>query len=250
MTGVNFLAKYEPQTPGELIWPSDKAKAAILDYLPSPGDGFGKLHPLLLYGNYGGGKSTIMKRLPYWIDPSFQVPNRKWLVADARKNISEMVHIIKRFTEFEPYGGGMKALLIDEADNLDSKIQQGLKGQITEIVGQNTDVLIVLATNHIDQVDGGIVSRCVTVDMSQRDPERYLPKMREILTAENVGVMTDRALLTIAEAAGSDIRELYRMMEQLVDALRAQQGPPNPPPVAGPPRSRGSGLTLLKQPVT
>ncbi len=242
MTSDNFLKKFEPQNPDEFIWPNDKAKTTIMDYLPNDKGGFGKLHPLLLHGHFGGGKSTIMKRLPYWIDPSFQTANQKLLVADARKNISEMTNSIKRFCEFAPYGGGLKALLIDEADNLDTKIQQGLKGQITDILSYGIDVLIILATNYIDRIDGGLVSRCVTVDMSQRDPERYLPKMKQILADENVEAMSDRALLPIAESAGTDIRELYRKMEQLVDARREQAPPPDQP------SGQKHALKLLKVP--
>lgn len=242
---MTFVNRYAPKRPDDFIWSSDKAEADIRDYLPSHGEGLGDLHPLLLHGAYGGGKTELMKRLPGWIDPNFNELNELWIVADARKNISEMVKTIKRFSQFAPFGGGLKALLIDEADNLDIKIQQGLKGQVTEIVGQDSDVLIIMATNHIEKLDGGLVSRCVQVDMTQRDPERFLPKMREILAAEKVDVLTDRALLTIAEAAGTDIRELYRMMEKLVASQRAQQVTSKPVPVV-----RGSGLTLLKNPVS
>ena len=242
---MTFVKKYAPLTPDKFIWSSDKAEADILDYLPSPEEGLGDLHPLLLHGSYGGGKTELMKRLPGWIDPNFNKLNELWIVADARKNISEMVKTVTRFSQFAPFGGGLKALLIDEADNLDIKIQQGLKGQITEIVGQDTDVLIIMATNHIDKMDGGLVSRCVTVDMTQRDPERFLPKMRDILKAEKVDMMSDRALLSLAENAGTDIRELYRLMEDLVADQRALQAISAAQPIV-----RRTGFTLLKQPVS
>ncbi len=246
---MNYLTKYEPRTVDEFIWPSDKAKAAILDTLATPGARFGKLHPHIFHGDYGGGKSTLLKWLPYWIDPNFQELNSLSIVGDARKNISETVQKITRFTEFQAYGGGLKVLRIDEADNLDDQIQQGLKGQITKIISLELDVLIIIATNHLERMDGGIVDRCVTVDMTQRDPERYLPKMREILAAENVDMMTDRALLPYAEAAGTSIRRLYRMMEELVDAHRAQQAQlGQQAPLPG--TASGTGLTLLNQPAT
>ena len=242
MSNLQFEQVYAPKSLDDFIYPSDKAEAAIRSLVPEPGVSFSKLPPVLLYGGYGGGKTSLLKILPYAIDPNFQEPNRHFIKATTRKNLVEVIDGIQRFAQTVAIGGGLKAVCIDEADNLDDKIQQSLKATMTALIGK-VEVLFILTTNYMQRMDGGLLSRSVKVNMDQRDPERFLPRMREILSKEGVAVLPNDWLLPVAEMAGTDIRELYRHMERLVDALREQVSTPSPPK----PRR---GLTLLNQPVS
>jgi DNA polymerase III delta prime subunit len=224
-----FEQKYPVRTFDDLIMPNDAVEAALRRYEPVAGEvDFGYKKPLLLEGPYGTGKSTIIEIIGQVKDPNFQNANSLFIDADGRKNIQAFKSRIENFTSTMAINAGLKALKFDELDIMSDELQQLLKMQISEIVSKKLNVQIVMATNHLERVDGGIKSRCTVIPMRHLDPERMLPKMRQILIAEKVMMLPDRALLPIAQRAGGDIRKLYEELEILVDGLRAMQALPKP----------------------
>lgn len=238
---TNFQDEYKPTGFNDIIMPSADAEATLRRYLPPPGGkSFGLLKPLILHGPYGTGKTTVLDLIGPMKDPTFQSANFLSVTASGRKNAKTFLSTIQRFTTTMAFGGGMKVLAFDEVDIIADELQQLLKAQITEMTNLGLDVLIVMTTNHLERVDGGIMDRSIAVDMTPTDPMRFLPHMREILIAEKVPMVTDDLLLPIAVKAGTSIRQLYNEMEIVVEGLRALQALPPP----------HRGLTLLHGSVT
>ena len=217
---VNFAFEYiyAPKRLSDVVLPDDYAKETLQTYV----QGF-TLKPLLLYGPYGTGKTTIAELLPYAIVPDLQSFDVLLIKADGRKNIARQLAKIEAFASRVPFNErSIRFVIIDELDNLAPEIQSALKSHMSSY--QNM-VLFIFTTNFINKIDGGLCSRAEQVFIGPADTDRWLPRMTYILCKENVRVPAQEEFCRLARACNGDVRELLTTLQRYVLRYRASNAP-------------------------
>lgn len=185
------------------------------------------MRPLLLYGPYGTGKSTIAELLPFAMVHDFHSTECKWLIGDVRKDFAAKISAVENFASYTGLNSaGIRVIVIDEIDNMDLGLQRSLKGYLDKFLGH---CFFIFTTNNIKNVDAGLRSRCERVHVGKAVPSDWLPRMRKILRSESVPIPSNQHLTTIAAASNGDCRELLRDLEDFVIRYRAKSKPPKPP---------------------
>lgn len=226
----SFVVKYAPTTLSEYVYPDEHVKSEIQSYIAGA-----TLLPLLLYGPYGTGKSTLADLLPEAVveDLNPNLEHRK-ITANRRKDIATKIQEIEEFLSMTAFNSAhIRVLWIDEADNLDKGIQLSLKGLIDDYL---KSTLFIFTTNDVHSIDGGIRSRSNNLSIGKAQPMRWLPRMKLILAAENVPIPRDEQLLKIAETSNGDVRKLMGTLQQLTRRIRS--------------RPQGSSVNLLFSPTS
>ena len=216
-----FVQKYAPQKLADVVFSEPFAELQIQQYV----NGL-TLKPLLLYGPYGTGKSTIAKLLPFAIVSDFQAPDCKWIVGDCRKDFAAKISTIENFASYQGLNSaGLRVIVVDEVDNMDGSLQRSLKGHVDRFSSYK---LFIFTTNNLKKVDAGIRSRFERVHIGKAAPAAWMPRMRKILKAEGVPVPPSPNLAAIAAASNGDCRELLSDLENFVLKYRIQPTPPKP----------------------
>lgn len=128
-------------------------------------------------------------------------------------------------------------IVIDEADQLSRAQQHALRHMLDTV----SSLRVLMTTNAISAIDGGLQSRCECVSMRPPQPADWLPRARGILAAEGI-VLPNAALLQLL-AVTTDARSVMRELEALVvqheaNASSAQVAAPSTP-------SRGPSMVVL-----
>jgi replication-associated recombination protein RarA len=94
---------------------------------------------------------------------------------------------------------GLHYTVLDEVDNLTDAAQASLKAIMDSKHG-----VFILATNHLPEVNAGVVDRCHLIHMVAARPDDWLPLVRRVISAFGAQVPADSVLVpVIAQCAGS-----------------------------------------------
>ncbi len=220
--GAPFLQRHEPRTFGDLVFANSNAQQRLGMYAVSQ-----LHHSIILYGPYGTAKSTTAKVI---------VQDRRALCsvtgpyihhysgAYLAKNFGTLLGSLNLMLVSEP--DPHPYIIIDEADQLPVALQQNLR----HLLSTMPDLRLIMTTNAVAKIDGGIQSRCDCVAMLPATPADWLWRARAILATEGVNVAQD-ALLRLLATAG-DVRDMLRDLEALVVLRRLAL--PNAPLVQAP----------------
>jgi replication-associated recombination protein RarA len=112
-------------------------------------------------------------------------------------------------------------VVIDEVDQLSRSKQQELRHMLDTV----PSLRLLMTTNAISAIDGGLQSRCDCVPMLPPQPADWLQRARSILAAEGIA-LPDAALVQLL-AVTTDARSVMRELEALVvqHALEANAAP-------------------------
>ena len=88
-------------------------------------------------------------------------------------------------------------------DNLTDAAQRSLKAIMTGLHG-----VFILTTNHIGDIDKGIVSRCHVIHMLQADPKDWLPLVKKVISKMGASLPPDSTLLPIIKQCDGSTREI------------------------------------------
>lgn len=127
-------------------------------------------------------------------------------------------------------------IVIDEADQLSRTQQHALR----HLLDTTPDLRLMMTTNAISAIDGGLQSRCECVPMLPPQPADWLPRARNILAAEGI-VLPNAALLQLL-AVTTDARSVMRELEALVVQHAMGANVAVGPQAASPPSPRLSVL--------
>lgn len=204
---------WEPKSTNDMVFHDDQTEIIIKKIL----DGrlsFGKYgnNGLILYGPYGTGKTTYAKIFceEFELLKSNSTLKSPPKLIRCKKSISKSKLITgcedqaKLISENK---SGLHYFIFDEVDNLTAEIQHDLK----LFLGW-PGVIAVLTTNHLNEIDEGLVNRCVEICFNAGDQTRAEQRVRTILQ-RNGRTISNVALDAVFGASDGSWRKLLLLAE-------------------------------------
>jgi DNA polymerase III delta prime subunit len=196
---------------------------------------------LLLYGKYGTGKTTLAHLLAVLLENLHADEKDKisynWcydyrstrvsvtpaqtalpdvtpasftLINCGKHHSNSSTSVVQRIEDISrnslKYGcvaGCFNHFVLDELDCWSAAAQANLKGLITDSPAWN---IFYVTTNKRYDVDEGIISRCINVELNGGEPAQHLRVLRQHY--EHLANYTDEQLTAVVTASGGDWREL------------------------------------------
>lgn len=236
LTQLAFEQAHEPQRFQDLVFAEPLVREQLQGYANRS-----CWNHLLLHGSYGVGKSIaarviVQERLgttesgvvrPVSVhEMDYRVPQwSEWMQWPLFAQRTAQPQVL-------PY------VIIDEVDHLSTARQRQLRAAMDEMRDR---VRLILTTNNVDQIDGGVRDRCDVFDMLKPQAQHWLPRAQAILQAEQVH-RADSAVLNVLAACGS-VRDIMRALWDLIVQVRGTSLAPVVPlnraslPAAAPPAS-------------
>ena len=157
-----WVEKYRPDTIDDCILPNS-TKDIFQSIVES-----GELPNLLLFGTSGVGKTTVAKAL-------CQQLNCDWLMingSDEGRMIDTLRTTISSYASTVSLSGGMKVIIVDEADymNKDS-VQPAMRGLIEEF---SNNCRFIFTCNYKNRIIPALHSRCSVVDFKTAKEDKPL----------------------------------------------------------------------------
>jgi len=171
--------KYRPRKVADTILPP-KLKAQFTKIIES-----GEVPNMLLSGTAGLGKTTVARALCDELDLDYILIN-----ASESGNIDTLRNKIRQFASSVSLSGGIKVVILDEADHLNpNSFQPALRGFIEEF---SKNCRFILTCNFKNRIIEPLHSRLGVIEFNASRKElaglagKFLKRSKEILEAEGV----------------------------------------------------------------
>lgn len=181
----------------------DKLDKIINKVIPFPA--FGKCG-ILLHGPYGTGKTTTARLIPELMEKTRggTEANYNFYSCAQGTNGSSLISKIQVATQYVSINSsGLHYSILDEIDNLTEAAQASLKAIMTGLHG-----VFILTTNHINEIDKGVVNRCHVIHMMEANPADWLPLVKRIITIMGGSLPSDKSLILIIKQCEGSAREI------------------------------------------
>lgn len=213
LTQLAFEQAHEPQRFQDLVFAEPLVREQLQGYANRS-----CWNHLLLHGSYGVGKSIAARVI---VQERLGTTESGVVLPVA---LHEMDHRVPQWSEWMqwPLFAQRAAqtqvpayVIIDEIDHLSTARQRQLRAAMDEMRDR---VRLILTTNNVDQIDGGVRDRCDVFDMLKPQAQHWLPRAQAILQAEQVH-RADSAVLNVLAACGS-VRDIMRALWNLIVEVR------------------------------
>ena len=174
-----WVEEYRPQTIEACILPESLKKTfqKIVDT--------GEMHNMLLTGTAGLGKTTVARALCSELDLDYLLIN-----ASEDGNIDTLRSKIKQFASSVSLNGGVKVVILDEADYLNAQsTQPALRGFIEEF---SSNCRFILTCNFKNRIIEPLHSRCSVIEFNTTKKQLselcalFMKRMQFMLETEEV----------------------------------------------------------------
>jgi DNA polymerase III delta prime subunit len=162
---------------------------------------------MLLSGHAGIGKSTIAQLIPKFIEDSVSL----YINASDENGIDTVRNKIKEFVSAAGFGG-LKILILDEADGLSEAAQKSLRNVIESDL---EDTRFILTCNYPGKIIEPIKSRCPEIHLSFSTKD-VMQRLVQILQAEGISINKSDIIKiqTIVDKCFPDIRKTIGYLER------------------------------------
>lgn len=174
-----WCEKYRPQTIEDCILPADLKK--VFSEIVKTGE----IPNMILAGTAGLGKTTVAKALCMQLGADYMIIN-----GSEESGIDVLRNKIKQFASSVSLGGGVKVVILDEADYLNaSSTQPALRGFIEEF---SNNCRFILTCNFKNRLIEPLHSRCPPIEFNvskgslQQLAVKFLNRLKYILEEEGV----------------------------------------------------------------
>lgn len=199
-----WVEKYRPQKIEDCILPKT-IKNAFTDIVKN-----GNLPNMILCGGAGSGKTTVAKALCNELGYDFLFVN-----ASESGNIDTIRTTLRDYASTKSFMGGMKVIILDEADHLSFASQPALRGFIEEF---SSNCRFILTCNYKNRIIEPLHSRCTVIEFSIPKDESVSLKVDatkaiiKILDAESITYSKD-SVLRLVKKLYPDIRKILNTLQ-------------------------------------
>lgn len=206
-----WVEKYRPKTISDCILPE-----SLKDNFQSIVDK-GEMPNMLFSGTAGTGKTTVARALCNELDLDYIIVN-----GSEEGNIDTLRGKIKRFASTVSLGGGIKVVILDEADYLNPQsTQPALRGFIEEF---SDNCRFILTCNFKNRIIEPIHSRCGVIEFntSKKDMQalcaQFMERVKFILNKEGtpVGGPTMQGIAGLIMRHAPDWRRVLTELQRAV----------------------------------
>lgn len=205
MSEFLWVEKYRPHTVADCILP-DRLKKPFQEYVDRK-----EIPNLMLTGSAGVGKTTIAKAMCDEIGI-----NHLYINASENRGIDTLRTTIRGYASTVSLTGGLKVIILDEADYLTPEAQAAMRGAIEEF---SSNCTFIFTCNFKSKLIDALHSRCSVIDFALKSDEKakmasqLMKRMETILTQENVTY--DKAVLAkIIEKYFPDYRRTLNELQR------------------------------------
>lgn len=200
-----WVEKYRPKTIDECILPKE-LKTTFNKIVES-----GELPNMLFTGSAGLGKTTVAKAMCNMLDLDYILIN-----GSEEGNIDTLRGKIKQFASTVSLQGGVKVVILDEADYLNPQsTQPALRGFIEEFAN---NCRFILTCNFKNRIIEPLHSRCGVYEFNGGDKAtlcgEFMSRCQEILLSEGVTVHSPQALADIIMRYFPDWRRVLNELQR------------------------------------
>ena len=207
LTNESFLwvERYRPTKVNDCILP-DRLKKPFQEYVDKK-----EIPNLMLTGSAGVGKTTIAKAMCDEIGI-----NHLYINASENRGIDTLRTTIRGYASTVSLTGGLKVIILDEADYLTPEAQAAMRGAIEEF---SSNCTFIFTCNFKSKLIDALHSRCSVIDFALKSDEKakmasqLMKRMENILTQESVSY--DKAVLAkIIEKYFPDYRRTLNELQR------------------------------------
>ncbi len=207
-----WTEKYRPATLDDYVWRDPDQRTQVESWITA-----GALPHLLLSGVQGSGKTSLA--LMAFKLLGVQSGDILHINASRERNPDVIADKILGFCT--TWGlGGMKYILLDEADSMTPLAQRILRG---EMENYHASVRFILTCNYPGKIIPALHSRCQGFHFQALDKDEILMRVLKMLMTEGVSIETEEDIANVqayVDADAPDLRKIINVLQQNVDGTK------------------------------
>jgi replication-associated recombination protein RarA len=207
---MNSFEKHQPVSLSQIVFAQPAVKQDLMDYATGVAT-----NNILLYGEFGTGKTTIARAIANQRCNSEEV-----LLLNAKSGVKLSLEKCRNHINWSLINGDTPLFIVDEVDRFSANAQDEIVCFLDEL--KNYGGMLIFTTNYLDKVDKALKSRCTPYHIKCLTPVQALPTAKQILLAEGVSFESDAWLLQQLELAvpatskASDWRSYGRQLDRIM----------------------------------